>query len=53
MRLTDRDMRILDMVRLFGCLTCVQIAALFNMHLKVAQRRTRQLVVKLWQTGRL
>lgn len=43
MRLTERDTEILKAVHTFGFLTCLQIAVLFGMHLKVCQRRLRLL----------
>lgn len=42
-RLTDRDLHILAMINKFGAMTTFQIAGLFNMHVKVCQRRLRKL----------
>lgn len=42
--MTKRDIKILKAVHDFGFLTCLQIATLLEMHLKICQRRLRVLV---------
>lgn len=46
MIIQTRDIRILEEVNRFGCLTTAQISALFCLHLKVSQRRLRKLLQK-------
>lgn len=43
MRIVQRDLDILDFISKFGCLTTMQIAELFNLNIKVCQRRLRKI----------
>lgn len=43
MRLVERDIELFRQLNLFGCMTTLQIAKLFGMHIKICQRRLRKL----------